>query len=150
MYAQQIKFNTLVLFKLSSCRRKLDRNKAIKLLLKIYKNIMNNPTEMKKYGDLHSGKINKKLSKCKPAFDLLLLSGFRKANNDTRLIWTSNNNDSNVMLLKHIQNQLKSILDDDNSNNIDSNESKQAEPVTTQQMQQVCYKIQHDHCFRFE
>ena len=92
--------------------RPIDRSKAIKLLLKIYKNIINNPNQIKKYGDLHFGKISKKLSKCEPALDLLLLSGFRKSNNDTRLIWTDGDN-NNIVLLNHIQTKLKSMINDD-------------------------------------
>ena len=128
------------------CYRESDRNKAIKLLLKIYKNIINNPSQLQKYGDLHFGKISTKLSKCKPALDLLISSGFQKSNDNTRLIWTYINNDgSNTILLNHVQNELKAMIAnaDNSNNNIDSNESKHAERVDIQQPQKVCYKIQH-------
>ena len=111
--------------------RDIDRNKAIKLLLKIYKNIINNPKETKKYGDLHFGKIKQKLSKCQPAMDLLLLSGFKKSNNDTRLIWTDEN-DNKIVLLNHIQTKLKSMINDD---------TFKSTKVVHTEISEVCHKI---------
>ena len=108
--------------------RESDRNKGIQLLLKICNNIANNPTQIGKYGDLHFEKINKKLSKCKPAMDLLFLSGFTKSNNSKRLVWTNTQN--NIMILEHIQNALKSI--NDNNNDTISATTSTAKTVSTQ------------------
>ena len=124
--------------------RDSDRNKTIKLLLKIVENLINRPTEIHKYGDLSYKKIKQKLSKCKPGLDLLYLSGFQKSGNDKRLIWKNTNN--NVKMLKHIQHELKSIFQDNNNQNNNSflmistnNMSKQVKSFDTQQTQQVFY-----------
>ena len=88
--------------------RQPDRDKAIKLLLKIFENIIKNSTQLNKYGHLNFKKISQKLSKCEPALDLLILSGFQKKGK--RLIWT--NTDGNIMLLSYIQNDLRSMIND--------------------------------------
>ena len=107
-----------------------DRNEGIKLLLKIYQNIINNPSETEKYGDLNFKKISKRLSKCKPALDLLLLSGFEKSSNNRRLIWKNTQN--NILILKHMNNSLKSINNSKMSNTeIHTRESSQ-QPQTIQ------------------
>ena len=92
---------------------------------------------------VHFGKINKKLSKCKPALDLLYLSGFQKSDNNKRLTWSNTNNNNDIILLNRIHNELKSMTSNDNDNKIGSNLSKQAVAVpnqTKQRMQQVCHK----------
>ena len=95
---------------------------------------MGNPTQIQKYGDLHFGKINKKLSKCKPGLDLLLASGFKKSTDNKRLIWTEVNNNNNIILLNRLQNELRSMVADN-----EANESKQEEHIPVQQKQQVCH-----------
>ena len=109
--------------------RESERNKAIKLLLKIYKNLSNNPNEIEKYGDLNFYKIDQKLSSCKPAMDLLFLSGFTKSQNNNRLIWTNTNN--NIMMVNHIQNALQSSSSNYNNNN---NKASSAAPQQTHQV----------------
>ena len=89
--------------------RESERIKGIKLLLKIFGNIINNPSQTQKYGNLHSNKIMNKLTKCKPGLRLLLLSGFEATENNKRLIWMNTNN--NMLKLKNIQNTLKSMID---------------------------------------
>ena len=74
--------------------------------MKIFKNIRNNPGQSEKYGNLKFDKINEKLSTCKPALDLLFLSGFEKSENNKRLIWINTNNNMNMM--QNIQNELQS------------------------------------------
>ena len=104
--------------------------------MKIFKNIIENPTQTQKYGDLHFGKIGKKFAKCKPALDLLLLCGFKKSNDGKRLIWTDSDNNNGISLLNHVQHELKSMIGNDE--NIDSNEWKQPQPLHFSQTQQVC------------
>ena len=84
--------------------RECERNKGIKLLKKVLGKIINNPTQIHKYGDLHFEKISKKLSKCKPGLNVLYLAGFKKSQNNTRLLWMNTNN--NMTILKHIHDTL--------------------------------------------
>lgn len=68
------------------------------------KNIVNNPSQTQKFGNLNYDKINKKLLSCKPALQLLFISEFKKSvsdNNQTRLIW--NNTTENMTILYSIQ-----------------------------------------------
>ena len=89
--------------------RESDRIKAVKLLLKIFTNILNHPTQLHKYGNLKFDKIGGKLSNCRPALKLLALSGFQLSETETRLIWL--NTDENMVTLKHIKNVLSSMVD---------------------------------------
>ena len=95
--------------------RKSQQDKGITLLLKILSKIINNPTQTQKYGDLHLQKISQKLSHCKPGMRLLLLSGFKKSQNNKRLIWA--NTDENMKLLKHIHTKLSVIINTVKSTN---------------------------------
>ena len=82
------------------------------MTLKIFENILNNPLQIEKYGNLNFDKILIKLSNCKPALKLLFIVGFvkeRAANNNTRLIW--NNTKGNIEILSRIYKYL--CLDDD-------------------------------------
>ena len=90
-------------------QRESNRNNGIKLILKIFQNIANNPSQTHKYGNLSVKKITDKLSNCQPALKLLLLSGFETKQNNKRLLWTNTN--ENISTLKHIQNTLKSMTD---------------------------------------
>eukprot|EP01083_Nonionella_stella_P110780 324404_1 len=65
-----------------------DRKKGTKLLLKILSNLRNNLAESEKYGNLRNTTISAKLSRCKPAFVLLLWTGFNHSNDGERLIWS--------------------------------------------------------------
>ena len=112
--------------------RESERNKGVKLLLKIFENIINHPTQTEKYGNLNLIKITNKLSGCKPAMKLLLLSGFEAKENNKRLIWTNTAN--NMMILKHLQNTLESMTE---TISITQDEtSKQTQSTSHQQTQQ--------------
>ena len=87
--------------------RDSERNKAATLLLKISEKIMNNPSMTAKYGNLNSSKIHNKLSKCKPALDLLFIVGFKRSNDNARLIWTKTK--SNFELIANLNDSLKSM-----------------------------------------
>ena len=97
------------------------RIKAITLLLKIFSNIINHPTKLEKYGDLHAKKINQKLSECGPAGELLSFSGFTLSNDETRLMWTQT--DENLMIIKHIYNTLSSMINPAATTDINQNQS---------------------------
>merc|ERR1712228_352924 len=63
-----------------------DRDKGVKLLNKIFSNILNNPNDLK-FRDLNFSKIRAKLDKCRPAFYLLFVAGFNQSSDDSRLQW---------------------------------------------------------------
>lgn len=67
-----------------------EREKGIKLLQKIYGNILANPNDPK-FRDLNFSKIRKKLDKCRPAFYLLFTAGFSQSVDGQRLQWQNNN-----------------------------------------------------------
>merc|ERR1719410_114598 len=67
----------------------VDRNKGIKLLTKVYSNILANPQDPK-FRDLNFSKIRKKLDKCRPAFYLLFTAGFSQSVDGQRLQWQNN------------------------------------------------------------
>ena len=98
-------------------QRDEDRDKAMKLLIKIFTNIINNPTNTQKYGDLHALKMMKKFARCKPAGDLLLLSGFQPSNDNKRLIWTKTTN--NMMKIRYIYTTLSTMIDSSSATNND-------------------------------
>ena len=87
--------------------------------------MLNNPSQIAKYGNLNTHRINDKLNKCKPALNLLHIAGFRKSNDNTRLIWPNTNN--NVQSLKYIHQSLQSIM---NTERIQSNLDKKKEKMT--------------------
>ena len=87
-------------------------------MLKIFKKIINNPSQIEKYGDLRLKRISAKLSKCQPAFDLLFIAGFRRRENNKRLVW-SNTNDNNISL-KRVYEKLKS-MDNNGQSNLNDN-----------------------------
>jgi len=66
-----------------------DREKGVKLLNKIYSNILSNPNDPK-FRDLNFSKIRKKLDKCRPAFYLLYTAGFNQNATGDRLQWQNN------------------------------------------------------------
>eukprot|EP01083_Nonionella_stella_P187795 690912_1 len=75
-----------------------EREKGIKLLNKIYSNILNNPSNPK-FRDLNFSKIRAKLDKCRPAFYLLFTAGFTQNMDGTRLQW-----ENNQITMKKLQN----------------------------------------------
>ena len=107
--------------------------------MKIFKNISDNPGQNEKYGNLKFNKINQKLSSCKPALDLLFLSGFKKSKNDKRLIWINTND--NIRIMQHIQNELQShITSHDNISSVitqNDNPEQPQQSIKSQQSQQV-------------
>ena len=110
------------------------RNKAIKLLLKIFSNLINHPIKRKKYRAFNNAKkINKKLSRCKPAQHILLLSGFTLSNDQTRLIWMNTN--ENMMVIKYIHNILSSMTNPAQITNINNNHQQQAQLIFNQMQQ---------------
>jgi len=66
-----------------------EREKGIKLLTKVYSNILANPSDPK-FRDLNFSKIRKKLDQCRPAFYLLFTAGFSQSVDGTRLQWPNN------------------------------------------------------------
>ena len=88
-------------FELLNIYSKSERDKAMKLVLKIFTNILNNPSEIGKYGNLNFNKINKKLSIAmyKPVLQSLFIAGSNEYTSDNipRLIWmnTSSNTKEN-------------------------------------------------------
>jgi len=63
-----------------------EREKGIKLLNKIFSNILSNPHDQK-FRDLNFSKIRQKLEKCKPAFYMLYCAGFGQSPDGSRLQW---------------------------------------------------------------
>ena len=87
------------------------RNKAVKVLLKIFENILHHSTEIDKYGNLNLVKMEKKFEQCRCAMDLLVAVGFGKSNDGTRFIWVYN--DENMRLLKSAYNELKTSVNEE-------------------------------------
>eukprot|EP01083_Nonionella_stella_P229370 811920_1 len=82
------------------------RRKAITLLIKIFSNILSNPS-LQKHGDLNWEKIQKRFKHCSPGFDLLCYSGFKQSSDKTRLLWEYNAH--NYRLLKDVNDKLQSL-----------------------------------------
>ena len=85
-----VTMNLYMLYTMHLYRRD-DRNKLIKLLLKIINNIIENPSNTK-YRDLNYIKIEKKFIKCPCCMDILFYCGFYKSSNDSgvdRLLFSS-------------------------------------------------------------
>ena len=70
------------------------------MVLKIFNNIINNPSKISKYGNLKFDKISKKLSMCQPALQLLFIAGFNVEdyNDKSRLIWRNTEENMNEMI----------------------------------------------------
>ena len=84
------------------------RDKGIGLVLKIFNNIISNPSDIAKYGDLNFEKIKANLSKCLPALKLLFIAGFivkDNENEEKRLIWI--NTKENIKQMRNITEILK-------------------------------------------
>ena len=61
----------------------------MKLLNKIFANILNNPNDQK-FRDLNFTKIRAKLDKCRPALYVLFCAGFNQSVDGQRLQWQNN------------------------------------------------------------
>eukprot|EP01083_Nonionella_stella_P110777 324400_1 len=85
-----------------------DRKKGTKLLSTILDNLSNNLSESAKYGNLNCAKISGRLSRCKPAFVLLLRAGFKQSNDGKRLIWTYD--EDAIESLYHVYNALQTRI----------------------------------------
>ena len=77
------------------------------MVSKICRNILGNPSQIQKYGNLNAERIKAKLSKCRPALNVLFIIGFKKSNDCTRFIWT--NNEENSKALHDAHNKLQSF-----------------------------------------
>eukprot|EP01084_Bolivina_argentea_P259797 438524_1 len=62
------------------------RNKARKVLLKIFHNILKNPNKHE-YKQLNLSKINELFKDCKPCIELLFCAGFNRSNNGLHLVF---------------------------------------------------------------
>jgi len=110
-----------------------DRKAGIKLVTKIYGNIIKEPNNPK-YKDLNFVKIRKKFTKCKPCLYLLFSAGFQQNIDGSRLILDTNNiltmkmlREANDALLAAIANggPITQNNDDnkDNNNNTNNNDN---------------------------
>jgi len=84
-----------------------ERAKGIKLLQKVYGNILANPNDPK-FRDLNFSKIRKKLDQCRPAFYLLFTAGFSQSVDGQRLQWQYNN--VTIKLLQTASNALNAKI----------------------------------------
>ena len=100
-------------------------------MLKVSENILNNPSQIQKYGDLNAARILKALSKCRPALNLLFMVGFAKSTNNKRFVWTNTN--KNVIALKYVHDTLKSMMNDETT----TEDENKMESVTTSAMNVV-------------
>lgn len=116
---------------------KTERDKAIKLLFKIFNKIISNPSEPK-YGDLNFAKIRQKFEHCRPGFYLLYDSGFKQSTNGLRLQWIHSN--ENYNLLKKVNASLHQKCKDPNSmipkQKINTKTEESAETKHRRQIQQ--------------
>eukprot|EP00483_Globobulimina_turgida_P013506 UN13531 len=62
----------------------MEHNKEVKLLKKLFENVLKNPNE-KKFKDLNLSRLRAKLGKCEILIDQLYNAGFYKSNNGKRL-----------------------------------------------------------------
>ena len=95
-------------FEIYNNLRETERNKGTKLVIKIFQNIINNPSQTQKYGNLHAEKIHQRLKTCEPAYALLFIAGFKYSANKSRLIWSNNNN--NVKAMSKAYDALQSMI----------------------------------------
>eukprot|EP01083_Nonionella_stella_P055838 147208_1 len=115
-----------------------DRKMGTKLLMKILGNLSNNLSESAKYGNLNFTEISVRLSRCKPAFALLLRAGFKQSNDEKRLIWTYD--DDAIELLYDVYNALQTRIAIDLSvdqpmNPIEFTNEDQAKPISRDENQ---------------
>eukprot|EP01084_Bolivina_argentea_P149944 261862_1 len=82
---------------------KLDQKRnGIKLVLRIFENIVENPNEIK-YRNLNANRVFKKLQQCNELRQLLLESGFKTSNDGKRLIFDT----TKTININHLKNKLK-------------------------------------------
>eukprot|EP01084_Bolivina_argentea_P219264 371932_1 len=101
-------------------------NQSVKLLLKIFQNILSYPFDPR-YRDLNHEKIKRKFTECKPCFYLLFCAGFQQVIDDTktRLKWYKT--DQNMNLLKKVNNAVKCYINISALSNQDVNISNNHE-----------------------
>eukprot|EP01084_Bolivina_argentea_P149946 261865_1 len=88
---------------------KLDQKRnGIKLVLRIFENIVENPNEIK-YRNLNANRVFKKLQQCNELRQLLLESGFKTSNDGKRLIFDT----TKTININHLKNKLKDHHDDE-------------------------------------
>ena len=92
----------------------------MKLLIKIFSNIINNPTKIDKYGNLKAISVIQKLDGCQPAVTLLVFSGFALSDDQTQLIWV--NTDENMIRIQYIHMTLTSLANPISTTNINDND----------------------------
>eukprot|EP01084_Bolivina_argentea_P052484 96422_1 len=98
----------------------------LKLLYKIFTNIINNP-ENEKYGNLNCKRILAKLEHKTVSIQLLLNSGFKQSDDDTRLIFTR----SALELLKITHLKIQKLLSSFTQNNVPLQQLKRQSSVST-------------------
>ena len=122
------------------------RNKAVKVLLKIFENILHHSTEIDKHGNLNLVKMEKKFEQCQCAMDLLVAVGFEKSKDGTRFIWVYN--DEHMRLLKSAHNKLKTSVNEEhkihliNPNIFQSNSMKCTSSNNNSNIICNCYALQ--------
>ena len=97
-----------------------NKNKGIKLLTKIFNNILKNPNESK-YSDLNHQKIRNKFDNCLPAYHLLFTAGFKDTapyHIDSRLQLP--NTETAIQILSNVNNQLLKRVQNDHHQHIES------------------------------
>ena len=104
-------------------------------MINILKNIIDNPSQIEKYGDLNKEKIAKKLSNCKPLWNLLFVLGFRTSQDNKRIKFTivKNLNES-IKLMKLFHGYFQGIPKQTVSNNPPFYETKtkcKDKPITS-------------------
>ena len=85
----------------------MERTKGIKLLQRVFGNILNDPKNPK-FRDINFSKIRKKLDQCRPAFALLIMAGFAQSADKERLQWEYD--DMNMQQLQSVSNALDSKI----------------------------------------
>ena len=98
---------------------------------------MNNPTQIEKYGNLSARKMIEKFSKCDPAREILLFSGFHLSENKKRLIW--NTADGNLIKMKYIYNMLDSMMNPGSMNT--RNSIQQSQPFSNEMQQNAIQSV---------
>ena len=107
------------------CVDETERNKAIKLLFKIFNKILSNLNEPK-FRDLNYNKIRAKFNHARPGYYILFDAGFKQSMNGTRLQFAYN--DNNLVLLNKVNDALQQRLNEPNSQQSEQKvESKQTE-----------------------
>eukprot|EP01084_Bolivina_argentea_P251884 422647_1 len=81
-----------------------EKQKVLKLLSKIFANILNNPSE-EKYSKINLQKLQEKFVSCPPCICILFAAGFEETHDRTQIKWTHNND--TIKLLETVKNITK-------------------------------------------